>query len=95
MADLRDHLLDQVNSTVHQIETNPSELLEDVLSFECKMLNMQNEYLGAEVLVAFGGPDVRIDTRWGTVEGNWGSDRIVRSYVSEEFDQMVEELVGH
>jgi len=36
--------------------------------------------LGAEVLVAFGGPTIYINTMRGAVEGFWGTERLSMSY---------------
>ena len=38
------------------------------------------QYIGAEVIVGFGGPNIWIDTRHGQVHGAWGTDRIQFSY---------------
>ena len=37
-------------------------------------------YKGARLLVAFGGPNIWIDTASQEVEGYWGSDRVTRWY---------------
>jgi hypothetical protein len=41
------------------------------------------EYLGARVLVAFGGPTIWINTRHNRVEGAWWGDSADFSYVDE------------
>ena len=33
--------------------------------------NANGQYLGARILVAFGGPNIWVDTRHCTVEGHW------------------------
>ena len=48
--------------------------LQDTLDIEY-IVNGKGEYLGARVLVAFGGPVVWIDTLAGMVEGYWLGDR--------------------
>ena len=41
------------------------------------------EYLGARVLVSFGGPNIWIDTRTNTVEGYWWGDEATATYTDE------------
>ena len=53
--------------------------LQDTLDIEY-IVNGKGEYLGARVLVAFGGPNIWINTRTGTVEGAWWSDRAEASF---------------
>tara|TARA_R110002020_G_scaffold170207_2_gene359580 strand:+ start:12810 stop:13178 length:369 start_codon:yes stop_codon:yes gene_type:complete len=47
--------------------------LTDALDIEY-IVNGKAEYLGARVLVCFGGPNVWINTRSGMVEGYWWQD---------------------
>ena len=42
--------------------------------------------LGARILVAFGGPNIWIDTRKGLVEGYWWGDSCVMSYYDDAMD---------
>ena len=44
--------------------------LEDALDIEY-IVNSKRQYLGARVLVAFGGPNIWVDTKRGIVEGSW------------------------
>ncbi|WP_397473777.1 hypothetical protein [Pusillimonas sp.] len=53
--------------------------LGDVLDIEY-VVNKNGEYLGARILVAYGGPNIWINTRTGTVEGYWWSDRATATY---------------
>ena len=43
----------------------------------------EGEYLGARVLVSFGGPNIWIDTRTCTVEGYWWGDEATATYTDE------------
>ena len=56
-----------------------SSLLDDALDVEY-MIDAKGNYLGAQVLMTFGGPYIYINTRYSKVEGYWGSDVIERSY---------------
>jgi hypothetical protein len=53
--------------------------LADALDIEY-IVNSKGEYLGARVLVAFGGPNIWINTRTGIVEGSWWADRADASF---------------
>jgi hypothetical protein len=53
--------------------------LQDALDIEY-IVNSKGEYLGARVLVAFGGPNIWINTRTGVVEGSWWADRADASF---------------
>ena len=69
------------------------EYLEDVLDIEY-IVNSKGEYLGARLLVAFGGPNIWINTRTKQVEGYWWGDSCVMSYSNDEMgiDDAVAEL---
>ena len=90
---LRSH----VQQIVHNIENGfPDELndedrtsaldyLQDVLDIEY-VVSSKKEYLGARVLVAFGGPNIWINTRTKQVEGYWWGDKCILSYDNDEMD---------
>ena len=59
--------------------------LQDVLDIEY-IINSKKEYLGARILVAFGGPNIWINTRTKQVEGYWWGDSCVMSYDNDEMD---------
>ena len=59
--------------------------LSDALDIEY-IVNSKKEYLGARVLVAFGGPNIWINTRTKQVEGYWWSDSCIMSYDSDAMD---------
>ena len=58
------------------------------------VVSRKGEYLGASILVAFGGPNIWINTRWKTVNGAWGSDQAEVSYYEDAIglDDACEEL---
>jgi hypothetical protein len=58
---------------------NAYDYLQDALDIEY-IVNSKGEYLGARVLVAFGGPNIWVNTRTGTVEGAWWADRAEASF---------------
>lgn len=60
-------------------EFSAFDYLEDVLDIEY-VVNGKGEYLGARVLVAFGGPNIWVNTRTNTVEGAWWESRANASF---------------
>jgi hypothetical protein len=59
--------------------------LQDVLDIEY-IIGSDKRYLGARVLVAFGGPNIWINTRTKQVEGYWWGDSAIVSYNHDEMD---------
>ncbi len=59
--------------------------ISDVLDIEYT-ISSEGEYLGARLLVAFGGPNIWIDTRRQTVEGAWWGDYFTESYHTDAMD---------
>lgn len=50
------------------------------------VLDSKREFKGARLLVAFGGPNIWIDTNTQTVEGHWWGDSFTVSYNSDAMD---------
>ena len=78
-----DQLRKKCISTCNKLEdkdTIPRDWLDAQLSIEAVMFSTDGNWLGAEILVSCGGPDIRVDTRWSIVEGYWGTDRVSISY---------------
>jgi hypothetical protein len=50
------------------------------------ILDSNREFKGARLLVAFGGPNIWIDTAKQTVEGHWWGDSYTASYSRDEMD---------
>jgi hypothetical protein len=65
--------------------------LQDALDIEY-IVNSKGEYLGARILVAFGGPNIWINTRTKQVEGYWWGDSCIMSYSNDEMG--IDEAVG-
>ena len=59
--------------------------LQDALNIEY-VIGSDKRYLGARVLVAFGGPNIWINTRTKQVEGYWWGESAVVSYNTDEMD---------
>jgi hypothetical protein len=60
-------------------EFSAFDYLQDALDIQY-IVTSKGEYLGARVLVAFGGPNIWIDTQRGIVDGSWWSDRASASF---------------
>jgi len=60
-------------------ECGAFEFLEDALDIQY-IVNGKGEYLGARVLVAFGGPNIWVNTHTSIVEGSWWGDSAAASF---------------
>ena len=58
---------------------NGFDYLQDVLDIQY-IVDSQGEYLGARILVAFGGPNIWIDTLNQRIEGAWWQDKFDAYY---------------
>jgi len=92
------HIAEQIDSG--EYETHDSEepcnaydYLSDALDIEYTV-SSQGEYLGARVLVAFGGPNIWINTRTKTIEGYWWFDKAEAYYYDDTLglDEALAEL---
>lgn len=74
--------------------TAPNAWLEDCLDIEyrVKVINGNKEVVGAEILVAFGGPNILVDTA-GLVEGYWGGDHASARFESSVGDELLRALI--
>jgi len=71
---------------------NAFDYLQDALDIEY-IVNNRGEYLGARVLVAFGGPNIWVNTRTHTVEGHWWGDSAYASFTDGiGLDEALQEL---
>ena len=72
---------------------NAYDYLSDALSIEY-VKTAAGEYNGAIVLVAFGGPNIWIDTRWKEVRGAWWGESCAVPYTRDELglDDTLQEL---
>ena len=66
--------------------------LEDALDIQY-IVNGKGEYLAARVLVAFGGPNIWVNTQTNTVEGySWGNKAFASFNDEIGLDEVLEEL---
>ena len=58
-------------------------------------VDSRKEYLGAEIMVAGGGPTIWVNTYTKYVEGYWGGDRVNVPFIDElDLDGYCEEMYG-
>ena len=58
-------------------------------------VDSSKRYLGAEILVAGGGPTIWVNTYTKYVEGYWGSDKVLEPFIDNlGLDEYCEELYG-
>jgi len=92
-----EQLLAQVNAIVDELEADDFDAcdwLNEQLNIETIFRSYpDNFYQGAEVLCAFGGPGIWVDTRYSRVEGHWGNDHFTRSYENNSLDEAIEQYI--
>ena len=67
--------------------------LQDALDFNW-ILNSDRTLKGARILVAFGGPNIWIDTVKGVVEGYWWADKFTAEYdTNSEFARELDDAL--
>ena len=83
LADMVQHIADTINSGEYEPKgeygCEAIDYLSDALDFRWIVQN-NLEFIGARVLVAFGGPNIWIDTTKQKVEGYWWGDYVEASY---------------
>ena len=59
------------------------------------LVDQDKSFLGAEIMVAGGGPTIWVDTFTKEVRGYWGTDRVQRYFIDNlGLDDYCEELFG-
>ena len=59
------------------------------------LVDREKRYLGAEILVAGGGPTIWVDTWTNEVRGYWGTDRVQRYFIDNlGLEDYCEEMYG-
>ena len=88
MASAKAHIIQTAYDITNGVDSDGEEInacdyLEDALDIE-SICNSQRECIGARILVAFGGPNIWVDTRNNIVEGAWWGER-----ASQEFEDNI------
>lgn len=76
---LEEHSEDEEYKGYELKDIGAKEWLEDVLDIEYRV-SREREYNSAEICVAYGGPNVYIDTKREYVIGVWGGDTVEIPY---------------
>ena len=79
-TDTQAMLLSQVQEIAKTLESSmdeavTDEMLEGILGMEWTV-DQENNVLGTRLLVAFGGPNIWVDTRDKEVQGYWGQGKV-------------------
>ena len=60
------------------------------------LVDSQKRYLGAEILVAGGGPTIWVDLFDQEVKGYWGRDRVIEPFIDNiGLDEYCENMYGY
>ena len=77
-SDDHQHILDETGQEPGDM-MYASDYLSDVLDIQY-IVSSDRQYLGARILVAFGGPNIWINTQSGVIEGYWWGDSAFSSF---------------
>lgn len=90
-ASEHDHILEETGQEPGDM-MYASDYLSDVLDIQY-IISSNREYLGARILVAFGGPNIWINTQSGVVEGYWWGDSAFANFTDNiGLDDFLEEM---
>lgn len=98
---VKDNVLHIVNNIESHFEGETNQDGGELTAFDyvCEALDIEyiigsdGEYRGARILVAFGGPNIWINTKTSQVEGYWWGDSCIMSFDDEVgLDEACEEL---
>lgn len=84
MSEVKQHVLSIIKCIETGIDLDGNEIdvceyMEDVLDINY-LINSDKSYKGARLLVAFGGPNIWIDTANKQVEGYWWNNNFIAHY---------------
>jgi len=105
VAEANDHLKDNVDFWIdlittgkHDFELENEDLLVYLSSSQIMdikyVLDDNLDYVGSQLLVAFGGPNIWIDTQYKQVKGYWWGDKVIKDYYEDSIylDDHIKEL---
>jgi len=91
--------IDLITTGKHDFELDEDEDLPGYLSSNQIMdikyvLDDNLDYVGSQLLVAFGGPNIWINTQHQQVEGYWWGDKVIKDYYEDSIylDDHIKEL---
>ena len=68
-------LVEEIAQRITNGKQDAGTFMEDALDIQY-IINQDKTYRGARILVAFGGPNIWVNTQDGTVDGYWGTDKV-------------------
>ena len=106
IAEANDHLKDNVDFWIDLITTGkldfeldedqdlPGYLSSNQIMEVKYVLDDKLDYVGSQLLVAFGGPNIWIDTQHQQVKGYWYKDEVIKDYYKDSIylDDHIKEL---
>ena len=93
-AEIADSITNPVDNSEHGEQASVVSWMEDTYDIRY-YVDREKQYLGAEIMVAGGGPTVWVNTYTGYVEGYWGGDKVLEPFRDElDLDGYCEELYG-
>ena len=78
--DIADTITNPVDNSEHGEEASVASWMEDVYDIRY-IVSSQKKYLGAQLMVAGGGPTIWVNTWTKEVEGYWAGDRVTWSFI--------------
>ena len=92
--DIADGITNPVDNSEHGEQASVVSWMEDTYDIRY-YINGDKSYLGAEIMVAGGGPTVWVNTYTKYVEGYWGGDKVLEPFIDNlGLDDYCEELYG-
>lgn len=90
MSNVKEHVLSIIKTLETGIDCDGESIdtmdyINDILDVNY-IINQDRTYKGVRLLVAFGGPNIWIDTSTKMVEGHWWSDKFEFSYREDALD---------
>ena len=89
------NIADDITHVSGGLERSAADWMEEAYDIRY-LVDSQKRYLGAEILVAGGGPTIWVDTLTKEVRGYWGTDRVQRYFIDNlGLDDYCEEMYGY
>jgi len=73
-------LVEEIAQRITDGKQQATSFMEDALDIQY-IINQDKTYRGARVLVAFGGPNIWVNTQRGEVEGYWWGDDATADFI--------------
>ena len=85
-------LVEEIAKRITDGKQDAGTFMEDALDIQY-IINQDKTYRGARILVAFGGPNIWVNTQRGEVEGYWWGDDATAGFIDNMgLDDYLEEI---